>query len=631
MTFPVEGLRSEFQGFAADEVARLVDEAEVFAPLPPAARTFIAARLEPRALAGGDVLIREGDHADSLYVIAVGRLRVTIDRDGGGHKVLAELGRGDVVGEMAMITNEPRSATVTAVRDSQILRLPTDAFVQLVREHPDALRELTTQIVRRLVRSLREGTPTSPVVTIAVVPLSRDDHVMQLDERLHAALDRLTGASSHVTVAATTAALGDLARVGSDRLASWFAEHETGFDVVVYEADAEPTEWTDACIRQADLILLAGAAGSSTALRPVERAIAERRRHMPCRQQLVIVHPPGTGDPRRTRLWLEPRAVEKHHHIAADRDSDMERLARMLLGRGIGVVFSGGGARGVANIGVLQALHELGVPIDAVGGASIGSIIAGWAARGQTAAEIAHQLRRAVVDTSPFDVTFPAISLAAGRRVTRHLREGAHGLDIEDAWLSLFCVSTNLTRGEVEIHRRGPIWHAVRASFSIPGVFPPVRNADGDLLVDGGVLDNLPVGVMRAEHDGITVIAADVGQTRDLSAGALPGDGVVSGWEVLLRRLDPGSPDRGNVGLARILMRLTELGGKQTEDRGDLYIRPTVDDFGIADFKAFNRLVARGHQAGTRAVRDWTENGGSIARHAEGSRVRSTAKRGAAH
>lgn len=600
---------SPLAAISSDDIALLVEESAVFGSLPADARAFLCTRLEPLTLPGGEVLMRQGDEPDSLYLIAVGRLRVSMTRADGSETVVAELGRGEVVGEMALITNEPRSASVSAVRDSQVLRLPTDAYTELVQQHPDALREITTQVVRRFVRSFREGSPTSPVVTIAVVPLERSPAVTEFDERLHASLQRLTGASNHVTVEVATAGLGDLRAVSVDRLGSWFAERETGYEVVVYEADAEPGPWTDACVRQADLILLVGDATKSSRLQEVERAIAARSSQVPCRMQLVLVHPAGTADPRGTRRWLAERSVEMHHHVAEHRDDDVDRVARLVLGRGIGVVFSGGGARGVAGIGVVRALHECGVPVDAVGGASIGSIIGGAVARGQAADEIAETLRLAVVESSPFDVTFPAVSLAAGKRVTKHLQDGADGLDIEDGWRSFFCVSTNLTRGNVEIHRSGPGWLAVRASFSIPGVFPPVQSATGDLLVDGGVLDNMPIGIMRAEHYGITVIAVDVGRTRDLSAAGLPEGGVVSGWKMLLRRLDPAVSNRDTAGLGRILMRLTELGGRHDDDRGDLYIRPAVDPFGIAEFKAFDRLVALGYEAGMLSLREWIDSG----------------------
>ena len=393
--------------------------------------------------------------------------------------------------------------------------------------------------------------------------------------------------------------------VGGDRLAAWFAEREAGYEIVVYEASHEPGAWTDACVRQADLVLLVASARGPASVGQVERVIEERRRHLKMRMELVLVHPAGTRDPRGTRRFLAQHAVDRHHHVRIDRDEDIDRAARLLLGRGIGVVFSGGGARGVAGIGVYRALLEHRVPIDATGGTSIGSLLAGSVARGLTPDELSALLRAAVVDSSPFDVTFPVVALAAGRRVTKHIRDGAEGLDMEDAWRRLFAVSTNLTTGRAEIHRDGPGWFAVRASFSIPGVFPPVRSPAGDLLVDGGVIDNLPIGVMRAEHEGITVIAIDVGRTRDLTAGSIPEGGIVSGWRVLLNRVDPKVTAEETAGLGRILMRLTELGSEQTHDQGDLYIRPAVDPYGIADFKAFDRLVQLGYEAGNEAVGAW--------------------------
>jgi predicted acylesterase/phospholipase RssA/CRP-like cAMP-binding protein len=592
-------------GVRRDELERLVSRSPMFGALEPAARAFVCDHLEPVVLPGGAVLMQQGDTDDSMFLVAVGRLRVTVTHADGHETLVAELGCGEVVGELAVMSDEPRSATVTALRDSQVLELSSTSFAELVKRYPAALRNITGDVVRRLVRSYREGSPTSPVVTITVVPLSDDTATTSFSSRLTASLVALTGAADEVTVAAATAALGDLERVSADRLAAWFGERETGDGAVVYAARATADPWTDACVRQADLVLLVGAAGDTPEVRAVERAIDARRAQVRVRTELVLVHPATTRDPRRTRQWLAVRHVDRHHHVRVDRDGDVDRVARLLVGRGIGVVCSGGGARGIAAIGVLAALRERGVEIDACGGTSIGSLVAGGAARALEPEEIAEQLRAAVVESSPFDVTFPVLSLAAGRRVTERIREAADGLDLEDCWRNIFCVSTNLTSGAVEVHRDGPGWHAVRASFSIPGVFPPMRSRNGDLLVDGGLLDNLPVGIMRGEHHGITVIAVDVGRTRDLVAGGLPGEGIVSGWRLLFGRLDRGAASANTAGLGRVLMRLTELGSERGSDVGDVYIRPTVDAYGIADFKAFDDLVRLGREAGLRAIDEW--------------------------
>ena len=589
-----------------DEFRGLVDEAAVFASLDRAARALIAEQLTARSVTGGEVLIREGDEADALFLIAEGRPRVIGRRDAGTPQTLAELGRGEIVGEMALVTNEPRSATVTAVRDSVVLELPATTFLALVQEHPDVLREVTTKVVGRLMRSLRGGAPTSPVATIAVVPLDEAPELTGFGTDLADAFGRLTGAVTKITRTAATDALGDLEQVPGARLTGWLAEQERGAEVLVLVAESTPGPWTDFCVRQADLILFVAAARTASSPRPVEDYVTERRAHVPARTQLVLVHPATTPDPRGTRRWLTPRAVEQHHHVRSGRTADVDHVARLVLGRGVGLVFSGGGARGVAGLGVLRAMRELDLPYDAVGGVSIGALVGGGAAREQSFEMLVDLLRDAVVTNSPFDVTFPAVSLAAGKRVTRHLQNAADGLDMEDAWRPFFCVSTNLTRGRVEVHRTGPGWHAIRASFSIPGVFPPVRTPDGDLLVDGGVLDNLPVGVMRADHPGISVVSVDVRRARDLGGQGIPGDGVVSGWRVLLSRIDPSAREADRAGLGRILLRLTEIGTDQG-DRGDLCIRPAIETFSIADFGAFDRLVDLGYQAAMAALPPWRD------------------------
>jgi predicted acylesterase/phospholipase RssA len=442
------------------------------------------------------------------------------------------------------------------------------------------------------------------VVAVTILPLDGSGPVADLAARFERALTRLTGSARMVDAAAASAAVGS--ELEGHRLAAWCSDLEGDHEVVLYRADPEPTPWTRACIRQADVLLLVADATAPPELRHVERIAAETREVALSRTELVLVHPSWTEDPRGTARWLTRRAVDRHHHVRADRTEDADRVARLVLSRGIGVVYSGGGARGIAEVGVLRALREARVPVDAVGGTSIGSILAGATARGIEPTGVAELLTEALVNgKSPVDFTFPAVSIAAGGRVTQRIQDAAVGLDMEDTWLNLFCVSTNLTRGEVEVHRDGPGWFAVRSSFSIPGVFPPMRNSDGDVLVDGGVLDNMPVGVMRSLHDGIHVVAVDVGSKRDVRAGALPDSGVVSGWSWLMQRLDPRAPSPEMAGIIRVLMRITELGGGGAPDLGDLYIRPPVDGIAMLDFSAFDRLVELGYETATTAIEKW--------------------------
>jgi len=202
------------------------------------------------------------------------------------------------------------------------------------------------------------------------------------------------------------------------------------------------------------------------------------------------------------RAWLEVAPVTAHHHVRIGRRADFERVVRRLLGRSVGVVLGGGGARGIAHVGVLHALQEAGVPVDFIGGASMGSIFAAGWARGWNAEVMLAKVREVFSSKKAVvDLTFPAVALTVGAKLERVLRGLFEGLRIEDLWTPFFCTSTSLGRPGIVVHERGILWESIRASVSLPAIFPPVRSGN-DLLVDGGVLDNLPVATMVRLCDG---------------------------------------------------------------------------------------------------------------------------------
>ena len=583
----------------------LVRANRVLGALPDDARAFVCGALEPIFVPAGETVMRAGDAADCLYLVAAGRLRVLATVDG-EERVLAEIGRGDVVGEMALIIDRPRTADVVALRDTHLLRLGSDAFVDFTAAFPAAYRAISTATVDRLLSRQTRGLASTPAVSIAILPIDDTPAVAHFATLLTESCARLTGGARRIDIAAARAIAGD--DLDRARLASWSNDLEQEHALVIYLAETEPTPWTESCLRQADLVVVVGDGTTGPALRPVEGLVHGHHR-TDRRTELVLVHPPATRDARRIKRWLEPRTIDRHHNVREGHAEDTNRVARLILNRGIGVVFSGGGARGISQVGVYAALLDAGIPIDAAGGTSIGSIVSGGVARDMTPTAIAELLRAAVSDRKSYlDVTFPGVSIAAGGRVTERMREAADGLDFEDTWRRAFAVSANLTKGEVELHRSGPGWFALRASFSLPGVFPPMRNADGDVLVDGGILDNMPVGIMRSQHDGITVIGIDVGSQRDVRAGDLPESGVVSGWKWLLDRVNPRAASQDMVGAVKVLMRITELGGRD-DDKGDLYVRPDVSGVAMLDFASFDRLVDAGYAAGTQSAQEWLASG----------------------
>jgi NTE family protein/lysophospholipid hydrolase len=273
---------------------------------------------------------------------------------------------------------------------------------------------------------------------------------------------------------------------------------------------------------------------------------------------------------------------------------------RRLVGRPTGLVLSGGGARGIAHVGVIAALVEAGVAIDYVCGTSMGAIFGAGLALGFDVDRMQRELHE--LFSSPFalyDLTIPISSLLAGRKLDRVLHEQLGDADIEDLWLPFFCVSTDLAHAKMIVHERGCLWKSVRASSSIPGIFPPLP-LDGRTLVDGGLVDNLPIDVIADRCRG-PIIAVDVFPYGDPSFERPSGR--VARWLRGLRTRVRG--EQASPPLFDILVRSTLIGSKVRQQgamtREDIcYLEPPVAEFGALQWRAYRALF----DAGLRYARD---------------------------
>ena len=554
--------------------------------------------LEPVEARAGDVLIRQGEVADGLYVLVSGRVRASVATPEGERDV-AELSRGHLFGEISLLTSRARTATVRAVRDSFLLRLPQKAFEALAAENPQLVAPLSEVVVDRLLRA-ENGQEEERVRTLAVLPVG-GRVAEEACRALHQAL-----AESGPTVTVTPDRLRELSGVepgaishstNPTALVEALRRIEAEHRFVIYLGDAQMSPWTECCLREGDRIVVVADTEDSPHLTDLEAALAAvvppaaRVSH-----ELVLVRPAHRAEPQGTAHWLAPRPAYRHHHVRAGDRADHQRLARALSDRAQGLVLGGGGARGFAHLGVLKALDDVGIPIDHVGGTSIGAVMGGLYAVGLDHDERMDAAEEVFLKNSLFRPTLPLVSITSGSVVSR-LMEAPHlraQTPIEDMPRSYFCISANLSRAEVVIHDRGPIAAAMRASFSIPGIFPPVSR-NGDLLVDGGVMNNLPVDVMRARLGGGRIIAVDLRPDVDLTVtGEAPLS--VSGWRYAWQRLRGKTlTELPNVG--EILLRTLELGSTRSQRDAlaaaatDLYLRPPVEGCGLLDFKAGRGLV----------------------------------------
>jgi len=558
-------------------------------------------RLEWCSVRRGEALFHEGDLGDSLYILVSGRMAVRqqVDQDA---KTLAQLSQGAVIGEMALISQEARSATLVALRDSVLMRLSLESFNLLSKLFPDLIRSLTLQIIQRLRHASSPRQHPAPIIrTIAVVGLNTD--VGPLCQALSAELAR-SGPALHLSSATLDqqAFPGALASLeGPQRLlvSTWLNEQEAGHRFIIYQADLTLSAWTRQAFQQADQVLLVADSQGAPTRYPLEDALND----MTERVSLVLLHPSAQHTIRGTADWLAQRRVDRHHHVALDKPDSVARLARFLAGNSIGVVCGGGGARGFAHLGVFRALNEQKIPIDFISGTSAGSILAGFVALERSPEEGLEQGLK--LFTNFVDYTLPLLSLASGRRLTEGLKK-LYGMEqrIEDLWIPFFCISTNVSRASQEIHSSGLMWRAVRASLSIPAVFPPVihDNPTRDVLVDGGIINNLPVDVMEAQRVG-KIIAIDVGGGGEKQDKPSPFyiPEAVTGFQALLSRLMPWRKPRikapSMVGMLFRVMMLNPA-DKQVQDRllADVYLLPDVSRVGIFDTNQSEAIAQIGYE-----------------------------------
>jgi predicted acylesterase/phospholipase RssA/CRP-like cAMP-binding protein len=558
----------------------------------------LAAAMEPTQLLGGEVLFREGESADSVYLLVSGRLAVTTD---GG--TLAEVAPGELVGELALLAKRPRSATVRALRDSLLLGLPAARFRAIVGRTPDAALRLAGALAQRIADREPVRSTSAAVGTVAVIAAAgHQAPLSSFCRRLGRALGAY-GTAKTVDRRFVERSLGpgaadrSPAADGAAALAGWLHDLEADHRFLVYQADAGLTPWTRRCLRQADAIVVVADAAASPVVGDVEEA-AHAAGLPSNRIHLVLLH--DTAMPVGTNRWLDGRPPVVHHQLRTGDPDGVRRLGRALAGEAVGVVLGGGGPRGFAHLGVLRALEEAGMPIDAVGGTSIGAFMAAAYAMGWDHQERVEKVTAGFVRRMLIPPTLPKASLLSPRRLTRAMRQSTFFGDraIEDMWHPFFCISANISRPDVVVHDRGPIWLALRTSSSLPGFLPPVFR-DGDLLVDGGVVNDLPVDVMRERLAG-HLIAVDLQPDVDLTvAQQFPPD--LTGWQAVRERLSVPSA-------ASVLMRAKEVGGRRAQrerldrDPPDLLLRPPTDGVSPLDFKGGVALIETGYRYATEVL-----------------------------
>lgn len=582
----------------ASAITAILQQCKLFSGLPDAALAELENLCEPFGLRGGEGLLRAGGPSTHLYIVAVGRLRAT--RSDG--TVLGEIVRFEPIGEMGALTGEPHGNDVEALRDSLLLRIGRSDLLGFVQRYPAALLAMSQTMLKRLrVDPLQPATTRPQARSIAVI--GADD---ALDTRPFVA-DLCTGFAASGQPVARIDAAGVDAALGAGsaetafeqgaanyRLTEWLAQHERDAGFVLYRAEDGAARWTERCLRQADRILVV--ADATTAA--TETAVAQRLRSLQLRApvHLVLLRRAG-GDGGDVAGWRRAFGAGAHHFVDRSMAGGCIALARQLSGRALCLVLGGGGARGFAHIGLMRALEALKLPVDVIGGTSMGAFFGALIAAGADSRE----LRRIAYDSFVTknrlnDYLLPRVALLRGRRFLNQLRAVFGEQRIETLPRPYFCVSTNLTRGVAMIHDEGPLALWVGTSMAVPGVVPPIV-WNGELLADGALINSLPTDVMQRLARG-PILASDVSTEGMLQMPGVTGPDP----EALLHRTEaPGQPRLVDI-LFRSATLTSESGVRARAARADLYLRMPVTGVGLFDWKRLDELIERGYRHAMEAL-----------------------------
>lgn len=539
----------------------------LFAGLPADVLEGVTSRMTPRAFEAGDVVCRAGEPGDSLFLIARGLARV-IGPD--ASQVLARLRRGDVIGEMSLVSGAPRSATVVAAAPTTALELDRDDFAALIGSHPEILSNLNRILTRRLAETTaRIAGPRARGEAVALVVGEAGSHVLpQLVESTEAASPApVASLDARAAPEAALAALDDLladhgtvlvpVALGQELLAVVLEAVDRRIALVSGEPELEDLAET--------------LSRGSLALDPVE--------------VVLLQETPGPALPTTGTSLVRVVSVEASGEMPA---RDCAWLGRHLTRTKIGVALGAGGAKGYAHIGVLQVLERAGYTVDAVAGSSIGAIVGAWLGLGMGSAEIEATMRHAFrpeIVEDVFKLSFSGASTGL-EAMTRVLKESTGERTFDDLLVPLVVMSVGLDSRAPEPITDGPLWEALLAATALAGMFPPYER-NGHRLVDGLALVPVPT-------EAVVEAGADVTVSVDIIGGDL-----LPAWPG--EEAEPEEPRPARARMLDTLLEVMDLAqldsSRRHAARADVVCTPRFAPSSWRDFNLADRFLEAGRRA----------------------------------
>ncbi|MBK8819776.1 MAG: patatin-like phospholipase family protein [Saprospiraceae bacterium] len=533
----------------------------------------------------GDILFAQGDTDKSLYIVLSGRLRAVAEREEGMY-VLGDVTEGEPVGEFALFSNEPRSASVYAIRPSLLLEFNEIEYVRMTALQPTFARNLTSVLLKRLNRNNLQKHLQNQPKNIAVVHLQGNSDISDWTNSVEARFKE-TGVNFIVHQ------YDSLYEKDKDTFFSKLEEKE-GLNFFVCN-DSHP-EWSKDCLLYSDLVMVASDFNASADIYPIEKKLDMYKQHFLNKKvYLLLLHPEKAPNPENTRRWFHHRKIDLHIHFRKNHAGDVARFCRILTNKAVGLVLGGGGSKGNAHIGAVKAMLHQGIQIDFLGGTSAGALYGfGIVFCDFDIPKMDYYSEdSAKKNLISNDYTFPILSIMSGNKMSSYLKYLYGHLHIEDFWITTYCISANYSMATLHIHETGLAWKKIMASIAIPGVFPPVV-INNELHVDGGVVDNLPIEPMFRYPVGFIFAIALSGLTpHKTTLEELPSVGKLF-WDKLLGRKKYKLPGISSVIINSLTLNSTQR-QEQYKSSVSHYLELDLKGIGLLDHKKWRLIIQKGY------------------------------------
>ena len=552
-----------------------------------------------------------GDDSDYICFLVSGLLKAFVPiKD--KLTVVGEIYEGEVIGEMGILSDDPRSASVYATRRSLVFKLSKSHTSHLMMKYPEVILQFAMKIADRL-RTTQAATDETSLRTdiFSLISLSMGEK-QELDNIYIGKALNNSIASIRSCYFLSRDIVNELLNIKDinkelttrekfapleDLLVKLCADYR----YLILSCDMEYSPWTSWCmsISETDIYLVDPTIGINNEdiiyeIKREEKTVPE---HLHDEKQLMIYHKSKDQIPQNTNeLFNSITPIKKHYHIALEDAKDVDRVARTIVGKSIGLCLAGGGAKGNAHIGVYKALLENNIPVDTVCGTSAGGIIASLIASGYSPNKIIEMLKESYAKNVFKEYTLPYSSIIATNKVVDDAKILSGNRNIEDLWLPLFTCSVNISTSELVVHDRGPIWIATRATAALPGILLPVIQ-ENSLLVDGGLINNMPGDILVNRYGG-KLISVSVSPEEDMIAkfDEFPPQASYFIKRLLFKKKD-GDLDIPN--LADILMRSIMVSSAakslEVEKMSDIFLNPKVDGVGMLEFESIVESVELGY------------------------------------